>query len=79
VEEPKITTHEDAWFAYIAELLKEIRDAVKNPATIVGATLPELPKPQYIREDGKIESEQTKQKKGLIPFLKQGGKHGKDV
>jgi hypothetical protein len=31
MEKPKIITHEDAWFSYIAGLLEEIRDAVKNP------------------------------------------------
>jgi hypothetical protein len=29
MEKPGVITHEDAWFAYIAGLLEEIRDAVK--------------------------------------------------
>jgi hypothetical protein len=29
MEKPKVITHEDAWFSYIAGLLEEIRDAVK--------------------------------------------------
>ncbi len=56
MEKPPIITVEDKWFAYIAELLEEIRDAVKPvslPIAELKETDPKLEKPKWGRKHGK--------------------------
>jgi hypothetical protein len=83
VEEPKIITHEDAWFAYIAELLEKIRDAIKKPEPKVinvsgTAILPEPPKsPETVTlGENQNPAKPAQEKNGSA---KRGGKRGKNV